>query len=181
MWGKLVFVILCFFLISTMFITPVCACEHGACPWGVEQCRHLEGRFQEGDKFFDKMAFCDENNCCQYIVCEVIICESGYEIGHRDCGEGFQLLRARECGNPGRFEGEFNRIKVCTDDGCWKTVKKCEKGERLSYDKYNTQYGGWVCVEDTSTPVKRSDTITAVFGVIVTMILWRRFKQRKVT
>ena len=159
-----------------MFITPVCACEHGACPWGVEQCRHLEGRFQEGDKFFDKMPFCDENNCCQYTVCEVIICESGYEIGHRDCGEGFRVLRARECVEPGRFKEDWNRIKVCTDDGCWKTVKICEKDERVSFDKYNTQYGGWVCAKKDST-LPGFESIFVVVGLIIAFVVFK--KRRK--
>ena len=170
-----IFTIAILFLISTMFITPICACEHGACPWGISQCLHLEGRFQEGDRFFDRIPYCDENNCCQYTVMEVIICESGYEIGHRGSGS----LRARECTDPGRFEGEFNRIKVCTDDGCWKTVKICGKNERLSYDKYNTQYSGWVCVKDTSTPIKGYDIIITVIGVLTIMILYRHLKQRK--
>ena len=52
-----VVVVAAIFLISTMFITPISACEHGACPWGISQCLHLEGRFQEGDRFFDRIPF----------------------------------------------------------------------------------------------------------------------------
>jgi hypothetical protein len=165
---KTIFTIAVSFLISTMFVTPICACEHGACPWGDAQCQHLEGRFQEGEKFFDKMPYCDENNCCQYIVCEVIICESGYEIGHRNCGEGFNLLRARECTDPGEFKGEWKRIQVCTDDGCWKTVKTCGDDEQLSFDSYNTQYNGWVCEKKTSTP--GFEVIFAIVGFILVCI-----------
>lgn len=49
-------------------------CEHGQCPWGVEQCSHVSGCFHEGNKFYLRNAYCDADKCCQYTEREVMCC-----------------------------------------------------------------------------------------------------------
>jgi len=62
-------------LIFVAITIPVSAtCEHGACPWGVAQCTHVDGCFQENSKFYLRQAYCDDNNCCQYTEREVKCC-----------------------------------------------------------------------------------------------------------
>jgi len=51
-------------------------CEYGQCPWGIEQCHHVSGCFQEGGKFYLRQAYCDPDKCCQYTENEVKCCKN---------------------------------------------------------------------------------------------------------
>ncbi|MCK4347141.1 MAG: hypothetical protein KAW47_00850 [Thermoplasmatales archaeon] len=117
----------------------------------------------------------DKVGTCQVRIRDVTV-STNEDIGYFN----YKVKRAKECEDYGKFfpTGD-NCIKKCTSEGYWEVVKCC--GDKtVTWKPSDTTYGGWVC-KDTYTPIKWSDGVVIVFGVIGMMILYRRFKQRKVT
>ena len=111
-------------------------CQYGQCPWGVSQCEHVGGCFQEGGRFYLRQAYCDADKCCQYTEEEVMCCRDycdamstptvsyycDYDVG---CVET-------------HFQKECPSGYCCIEGGEWK-VQNCLPEKEC-------------CIEDTTDP-----------------------------
>lgn len=111
-------------------------CQYGQCPWGVSQCEHVGGCFQEGGRFYLRQAYCDADKCCQYTEREVMCCRDycdamstpttsyycDYDVG---CVETY-------------FQKECPSGYCCIEGGEWK-VQNCLPEKEC-------------CLEDTTDP-----------------------------